>query len=252
MSNNVDNKAPKMYKPEELVAETQTTTMGLPVKGTIFTVSSNELVAKMEEILINSLCIDQVDGVLMDIITQNGNVTEIHCYAVMNLNDAKPGTSMIALNRAAGGSYKGGDGRTRIGNVMPISGRNNLCGGKYIFGPDFTSKLGSIAVLDNDDNIVVTEAPGGGRNNKVALVELDFFKMMCVGLDVSDDDPFDWSLISADPLGGDNYSLMFTKFIVNKKIGKRKGGGANIDYTAIKRGLGFGGGNRRGNGGRRF
>lgn len=250
MSNQTNSNATNNpFDPKKLVSGLTETSIPANVHGTVFKETCSSLEKKLEDLLAVNCNIPELDHILIypRMSNRGGSVEEIKCYAYFNTSMA--GASNIT--RGGTNNNNGGGERKTIFDFDPIKSSGN-----FKLSDNFKKVIAPITNLDDNGNIIVSTVKSDSR---VAIVELDFFLAGALALRVTDEEPYNFTVLAVEQTnnyrpGGslEDAILLIMKYIdTNTRRGRNRGNGRHIDYRAMDRELinrSRGGGNNNGGG----
>ena len=226
MANNVDS----INYPNSLVDKLTETAIPIAPVGAMFRENTQRMAKFVVDWLNNTCNIVEADHVIMyPKYDKQNNIVDFDMYCYFNTkNSATNKNAMITK------IYNGKATRNNVGraNLADLIGQNTSTGG-FSMTNQFKSLVGSIADLNNDGNIIIR---ADRQYPFVATIKLDFFKVISLLLGITDEDNFNFTVMSCDPItnGGDNmdYSLLIAKFIdINNSNRRGKNGKINYAYS---------------------
>lgn len=223
MANNVDS----INYPNTLVDKLTETAAPMAPVGALFRENTQTLANSVVDWLNNNCKIVEADHVIMyPKYDKQNNIFDFDMYCYFNTkNSANSKTQMISK------IYGGKVTRNNVGraNLADLVGQNTITGG-FNMTTQFKTIVGSIADLNNDGNLIIN---ADRQYPFIAIIKLDFFKVIGLLLAITDDDNFNFSIYDCKPVtNGDNmdYSLLIAKYIdINNS--SRRGKNGKINYT---------------------
>ena len=127
-------------------------------------------------------------------------------------------------------------------------------GGTGPFGTSehFNTVIKPLCKVNEKGNPIMNIKTVPGANG-LAQIELDFNALLCLALSIKPNDPYDFGILSVDPIPNtNNFSIVIMKVIASN--GVRKGRTGQVNYARIEQDQynRFNGGNRNNGSGRRF
>lgn len=232
MSNNQNNNR-NPFDTKDLVTGLNKTNVPMTLKGTIWADTTPKLAAKLASIISDDFGIPEIDQVFMyPEYNKQGTVIDfgVIAYFLCDQN----GNGNIRRIGTKQGSRRTERGSIDLRSAVP----NRLSTGGFQMSDHFKSKIGAIAQLTENDDIVVKS----DKDKRIAIVSLDFWKVMALIMDVDSDSPYDFTITDCKPLNAKNDCMDFAIEVI-KTIEKSNGGKnrrSNIDYSARNRQAMFG------------
>ena len=219
---NENKKEQRECSADGLLEQVNDTAIPMPKKGVIFKETTPNLSAKIVDLIATTYGIPEVD----------------HCYMCPELDNQGRPVSMNAI-LYFNPDYNGGNitrpkGVSKRGGVRLDDGSSDLRGlvtnrvstGGFQLSDKFKKYIAPIADLDDNGNIRINSTKGG-----LAVVDIDFFKLIAVILKIDPDSNFDFEISELEPLGNKNnsidYSISINKFVTPQR--KRSKRGINYD-----------------------
>ena len=214
---------PKQFSAEELVAGLEKVAIPLNKAAINYREKTSALQVKLEDLIANTFGISEIDHVfVMPKISRDGQLQTVLCRAYFNTQNVTSGN----IVRRGVGSAKGG---TRT--ILDLAGMGAATGsGDFELSDQFKAVFAPLSPYD-DGQLKVGSIP---RNRDIACVDIDFFAIMTMALGIDSNAPYDFSILSAEPIGrGDDYVLLISKYIStnNGKRGRHKG--SRVDYNSL-------------------
>ena len=215
--------------PNDLIAGLSKPTIPIAPFGALYRETTTSLANKIVDLLSNNFGIIETDHVFMYPVTdKNNRIVDFDMYIYFNTrNSAKTGRpagiTRITNNKAT----RGNDGRVDLSGLVG----GNFGNGGFRMEDNFKKVIGSLAVLNNDGNIVVQ---ADREHNFIAVIRCDFFKAIGLCLGITSDDNYDFSVIDCQAFRNNaenlDYTIVFTKEISmnNRRRGKD---GINYEYA---------------------
>lgn len=234
---NNNNKNINPFDPKTMVSRLSETIIPVSAYGYCFKETCSSLETKIEDLFRNNLNITETDHVFIYpvIDERGGGLCEVRCFVYFDTSI--PNARNIV--RSSSGMETSGGGRKSILDYVPGARGGNS---EFTLSESFKQVFTPIAILTDDGNIEVKKMP---KDKRVAVIELDFFLLMAMALDINDDDPYNFTVLAVDATnnyrqggGYEDATILMTKYIDNKKrSGRNKGHGRKIDYRAMDREL---------------
>ena len=231
MSNEKTNR--NQFDTQELVNGLNHTNVPLTLKGTIWGDTTPKLATKVTNIISEDFGIPEIDQVFIyPERDKRGEFSDFNviAYFICDQN----GNGHIRRIGTKSGSNRTGRGNVDLRTVVP----NRLSTGGFQMSDHFKSKIGAIAQLTDNGDIIVK----ADKDKRIAIVSLDFWKVMALVMDVDSDSPYDFTMTDCQPLNAKSDCMDFA-IEVTKTIERRNGGKnrrSNIDYSARNRQAMFG------------
>lgn len=233
MSNNNQNFNRNQFDTKELVEGLNRTSVPMTLKATIWTDTTPKLASKVMSIISDDFSIPEIDQVFIYPIENKRHEVEsfgIIAYFICD-QSGKGNISRIGSKQGSNRTSKGSmDLRTQVPNKMATGG--------FQMSDHFKSMIGAIAVLDRNDDIVVE---ADNRDRRIAVVTLDFWKVMAIVMDVDSDSPYDFTITDCQPLNTKGDCTDFAIEVV--KSFERRGGKnrkTTIDYSSRNKAVMYG------------
>lgn len=243
MSNEKANNNINPFDPKTIVSNLSKTIIPMNTHGICFRDTCSTLESKIMDLFTETLHIPETDHVLVYPVIEErgGNVCEIKCFVYFDTSI--PNATNI---KRASNVVDGGEGRRTILDFAPGRSVN----GEFIPNDTFKAVFTPLAMLDDEGKIIIRKMP---KDKRVAVIELDFFLLMAMVLDIDDDDPYNFTVLAVDSTnnfrqggGYEDVSILMMKYIDNRKrSGRNRGRGKKIDYRSMDREL-MGGGRGKG------
>lgn len=231
-NNNQDQqKQQNPFDPNQLVKGLSKRNISIPEYGVVYRVTCEQLEAQVEEMFQNRLGFPEMDhAFIYPIIDGRGEeVSEMKC--VFYFNTTVPNSSVTR-----NGSGAGSDGSpVTVLDLVPIKSVK----GEFSTNEKFQKTMSTIAVLDGDGNIPIKSV----QDKRVACVDVDFWLLMALCLDLDEEQPYNFRILSADAgnmrkNGYENVVLAILKYIDNSRRYRRSNGsGRKIDYRAMDKAM---------------
>ena len=140
------------------------------------------------------------------------------------------------------------------GSGSPRPAPHPAAGGTGPFGTSehFNTVIKPLCKVNEKGNPIMNIKTVPGANG-LAQIELDFNALLCLALSIKPNDPYDFGILSVDPIPNtNNFSIVIMKVIASN--GVRKGRTGQVNYARIEQDQynRFNGGNRNNGSGRRF
>lgn len=215
------------YNKEDLLEGLDDISIPMSKKGNIYTIRLKELQQSLELCFVSTYGIDETDHVVI-LLKYDRNDDLVNALARVYFNTkgvtngnivrkgfgvANGGTAGTILQFVPGATF-GGDGDFTTSDLF-----------KEVFAP--------LAVSRGDEALYVGSIP---NNDYIACVDLDFKAVSAFALNISETSPYNFSLLSAKPLGGGDHLLLFGKYIdTTSGIRGRHRRKNNVNYAALDR-----------------
>ena len=225
MANNVEG---NKY-PNSLVDNLNSTAIPITPVGAIFRETTQTLARFVVDWLNNTCKISEADHVLMyPIYDKSNKIVDFDMVCYFNTKN-----SMNSKNRMISKVYSGKATRNNAGraDLASLLGQNTSTGG-FNMTNEFKTLVGSIAELNNDGNLIIR---ADRTYPFVAVIKLDFFKVISLLLGITDEDNYNFSVMNCDPVANNDsmdYSLLIAKFI---DINNNRRGNHGVNYTSSDR-----------------
>lgn len=215
------------FDPKQLVNGLKDANITLPLYGAAFRITCEQLEQQVELMYQNSLGFPELNHVLIyPDLDRSGKACDMKVIFYFN-------TEIEGSNIVRNGNPNGGGTKTIL-DFVPVKGVN----GEFSVNERFTEVMSLVAVLDENQNIPIKAV----RNPKIACIEVDFFLLMAVCLNIDEDDPYNFRImtVNAGNRGNDGYenaTITILKYIDNnRRYSRNRGkGGSKIDYRAMDR-----------------
>ena len=224
--NNDNRKEARDFTSEGLLEQLTDTAIPIPLKGVIFKDTTPNLSSKIVDLIATTYGIPEVDHCYICPETDNqGRVVSMG--AVLYFNPDYNGGN---ITRPKGASKKGGirldDGSADLRGLVS----NKVVTGGFHISEKFKKYIAPIAILNDDGDIVIRATRNGG----MAMVDIDFFKMIAVVLKIDPDSNLDFEVTELEPIGKNNsidYSISITKYVTPQRKKSKRG----INYDDLDR-----------------
>ena len=237
MNNQKQNNYRNQFDPKELVAGLNHTNAPLTLEGTLWSDTTPKLASKVANIISEDFGIREIDQVFIyPERNKRGDVEDFGVVAYFMCDQNGDGGNIKRL----GGSTKPGANRTNRGSTdLRCFVSPKLSTGGFQLSDHFKSKIGAIAQLTDDGNIVIK---ADNRDKRIAMVSLDFWKVMSLVMDIDSESPYDFTIIECNPLNTKSDCMDFAIKVIKsiEKNGSGKNRRSNIDYSARNRAVMFG------------
>lgn len=160
--------------------------------------------------LISGYGVAEIDSVYMwPQRDKSGNIVNFGMVAYFIVDNSNKG-NITRVGANNNGKSSSNSLRSRVTN----KGRS----GDFIANQQFISALSPIAMFDDDGNIVINSDPGEDngdddnnrrKENNLAMVYLDFWKVMALLLGVRNDSPCDFEITECNPLNNSKNCIDF-------------------------------------------
>lgn len=239
----------KVMSMDELVAGLKPALESHP-RGMLYQETNVTFASKCAECFRSSLGIMEVDQIVVTPKVSRSYVGADDLIATMYFSVGKGSENVFFRGK---GNNRGSSGRV---NMVQSAGYGAGGGGMFGTSEKFRQVIGPFCKTDQNGKALMNLKSVPGYSN-VASLEIDFMALLCLFLGVSNDDQYDCTVFSVEPVPNtDNVcNMMFVKYIVqggNKNRGKS---GVNYDRIGADQWNRVNGGNRGGgnnNGGRSY
>lgn len=210
------------FSAEGLLAQLDDTAIPIPKKGTIFKDTTPNLSSKIVDLIATTYGIPEVDHCYMcPEVDNQGRVVSMNAILYFN-----PDCNGGNITRPKGAAKRGGvrldDGSSDLRGFV----NNKVSTGGFHLSEKFKQYIAPIACLDDNGNIIIKSTKGG-----MAVVDVDFFKLIAVVLKIDPESNFDFEVIELEPLSNKSsnidYSISISKFVTPQR--KRSKRGFNYD-----------------------
>lgn len=210
------------YTKEDLVKGLTDVAIPLDLSGAIFTMDTPTLGSQLMSLIDDSFGIGEIDHIYIYPEYERGQIVSFGLTMYFLANKNGEGN----ISRLAGGQKKSNRGGVDLSAFI----NNKTNSGGFRTNDNFKAKIGSLAKLDKDGNIII-------RSDKdmpqLAVVAGDFFKIMAVALKIRDDSPYDFVVTDCVPLNNSknccDYKMKIMKEVQPIKK-KSKRSSINYDY----------------------
>lgn len=190
--------------------------------GNLYREKTSKLQGLFEDLIANTYGIQEIDHVFIaPKLNRDGSLANIYCRAYFNTRDVTNGDIVRTGIGAPNGKRM---------TVVQMLGGAASGSGDFELSDKFKSVFAPLALSEDNNKLIVHAVPG---SKDYACLDIDFFAMMSLALGISSNDPYDFSIITAKPLGGDDFLLLYSKFI---EVGSGKRGrhkGRQINYKEL-------------------
>lgn len=224
--------------------------ISIPKIGEVFKDTTQALAVKINEEISGTFDLPELDNIIITPrIARNGvGATELIVNAYFSTLNPN---GNIYYRGGKGKNYRGESGRINVAN---LSGAG--VGGTGPFGTNehFNKVIKPLCKVNDKGNPImnIKSVPGA---NGLAQIELDADAVFCLALGIKPNDPYDFSILSVEPVANtNNFSIVIMKMVTSN--GVRKGRNSQVNYSRIEQEVykryNNGGGNNRNNSGRSF
>lgn len=195
--------------------------------GRVFQDTTNSIAAKVADLIRTNFHITELDNIIIAP-TIARNQTGLSDMTVVAYFVTKNGKNIFY--RGKGGNNNNG-GRL---NLVQTAGSSYNSSGQYGTSAEFDQAIKSLCRVNEKGKAImnIKKVPGA---NGVASLELDWASVLSLALGILDDDPYDFTILSLQPIGNNNFSLMLMKKIVTTN--DQKGKASGINYGRITQDL---------------
>lgn len=215
------------FNPVQLVKGLSETLVALPKNGVQFRATCDQLATAMEKLYQDVLKFPELEHVwIYPEFDRGEKINYMHTIFCFNTTVEN---SSITKNGDPNGS-----GIKTILDYAP----SKCASGEFSVSKKFTEYMSAVAILDNNGNIPIRAVP---NNRNIAAVEVDFMQVMALCLNIDEDQPYNFTVLTVDPgsrgeNGYDNAIVTILKYIDNgRRYRRTKSGHKGVDYRAIDR-----------------
>ena len=253
-NNQNNNETKNPFESTNLVDGLTTLSISLPQVGAEFLDTCSNIQEKiLNDIFIKNLGFKEADRLLIyPVIERDRTVSDIVCYAYFDA--ASRDAQHVKLKNGANAVNSAKRQTVMDGMVISSSGDDN-----FDFSNHFTEMIAPLCDLDREGKFKTRSLE---VDPSICVVELNFWLVGALFLRISDDDPYNFTVLSVEPTGArrrddpklEESALLISKFIDNSTTHRKpRNNGRRIDYATMDRELlNQRLGNRNNNGGRRF
>ena len=196
--------------------------------GAIYRITTTKLADHAVDLINNTLGIEELDHIFISPeFDENGKIADFIAAAGFNTSRNTKEWSIRRLGKSSAGNNNSKDGRI---DLLPFLGSRTSTGGFEMSGR-FKEVFGAIAETNNNGDITVK---AGERDPRMAIVDLDFFKLVGLCFGVQQKDNFDFSIEQCRAVRNESsnteYVLEVKKYISHNNSSRGKSG---MDYTAM-------------------
>lgn len=210
---------------DELLRGLDQTTIPLRRVGSEFEGTTSVIASQIVDMMNNTYRIQECDHTFMyPVRNEKGHICDFDLYLYFN---TKGGTNIKRAGSKGQRTNTNGNGGVDLRDFL---GGKSSTGG-FVLNDTFKTVIGSIAILDDDDRIVV-EAEKDNPNS--AVVKCDFFKVVALVLGIEHDDPYDFNIISCSPINnGGREALDYNLSIIKRiSMNQNRRGRQGFDYSS--------------------
>lgn len=227
----MNNETMRPMTQQEKIAKLQETSIPMDPIGAFFSISTTTLANKIVDMMANSFGIQECDHVFIKPEkSRDGRLNGFGVWMYFDTGRTR-GNGNWSIRRQ-GVSGKGNKARDLGGGRIDLSGAfgaKSFTGG-FELSESFKKTIGSITIL-NDNNQIVVRADA--QNKQIAVVELDFFKLISICLGIDTNSPYDYAIVDCLPKNNSkdclDYELQILKEI--RKGDQRRGkSGMNYEF----------------------
>jgi len=198
-----------------------------PEIGRVFQDTTKAFAAKVVEVIRNSFNITELDNIIIaPTMARNAvGITDLTAVAYFVTKNGK--------NIFYRGKGNNGNGNGRI-NMVQAAGSGYNSTGNYGTSNEFDQAIKSLCKINEKGKAImnIKKVPNA---RDVASLELDWTSVMALALGIQDDDPYDFRILTVQPIGDSNFSMMIMKHIVSDS--SQKGKVSGINYGRITKDL---------------
>lgn len=225
---NQNNQLPQNpFDPKEMVRGLSDSNVTLPIYGTVYRMTCEQLEQEVEILFQQRLGFKEVDHVLIYPVVDRGGKDVCTMNVVFYFNTTVEGSSI---------TRNGDPNGTGVKTILDFAPSKSV-NGEFSTSEKFTKTMSAIAVLDNNGKIPIKSVP----DKRIACIEVDFFLLMALCLGIDEDKPYNFTIMTVDAgnnrnnNGYENAVLTILKYIDNSKRYNRSRGsnGRKIDYRAM-------------------
>lgn len=236
MSNN-QNFNRNQFDPQSAIESLMETNIPLNIKGSLWTITTPKLQKEITDMIADTMSIPEIDQVfLWPVRGKSGQVEDFNMIAYF-VCDQNGNGNITRLTQSRPGVSRNSKGNVSLMGAV----YNKAQDGNYRISDHFKKKIGAIAILDDDDNIIVKADPDGDK--RVAVVELDFWKVLSMVLAIDPDSNLDFEITDCQPCNNSNNCMDFILEIKKTITAAKKRSKKNINYESRNRRF-FNGGRR--------
>lgn len=224
MANNSNNKGQYMqttYDAATLAEGLDTLNIQLNKNSSGYKEKLSNLQALLESMVEYTFGIREIDHIgILPKFDRNKKLTTVLCRAYFDTRGVVDGN----IKRKGAGT--GGNN-----TILSMLGGAIAGDGDFEVSDQFKKIFAPLSAYD-DNKLHIDSIP---RNPNIACVDLDFFAVMTLALNIKADDPYNFTILGAEPIGkGDDFMMSFTKYI-DIRPGKRGRRNKGINYGSLDR-----------------
>ena len=223
----------RLAREEDLIAGLRDVSIPMSPSGVLFKETTSSLSNKICDLFARTLNIPECDHVVM-IPIEDEKTRSIIDFALVVSFDITRGNQYGNIRKLSGKkqAYNMGGGKQ---DLRPLAGTRMTNGG-YTTSDAFKKAFASLAKKDNDGNIIIRTEE---TDQRVAVIECDFFKVLEIALGITSDDHYNFAIADCQPINSGNgrsldYSLLILKEIDDGVSNRRGKSGINYEFADVK------------------
>lgn len=206
--------------------------IGIQQSGVLFTDTTQGLAAKLTEEISTSLGISSLENIIITPKVTRKNEAGVEDFMVTAFFSTSDPNGDVYYNNKKNNNRNS----NTIFEMAGISGRNY---GQFGMSEKFIQTIKPLCKVGNNGDYLLNLKSVQKVRDLVSL-ELNFYSLMCLALNIKPNDPFNFSIVYCDPIyqgNGDgnitNFDIGIIKRIV-KNRNKGKGKYSHIDYNRLE------------------
>ena len=226
MSDKQNNQTiPNPFDPNTLVQGLSDTNISIPTYGKVWRVTCEQLEQQVEDLYQTSLGMPELSHVLIypEVDSRSKDVCNMRTIFYFDTQTPK---SSITRN--------GDPNKPGVKTILDFAPSKGAAG-EFSVTDKFISTMSPVAILDGNDKIPIKSVP----DKRIACVEVDFFLLMALCLNIDEDQPYNFTVLTVDAgnrgnNGYENAVITILKFIDNsRRYNRNRNAGSKIDYRSM-------------------
>lgn len=223
MANNYNGNRNGFTK-EEVIHNLTDLAIEMSLSGIILSMDTPSLANNLVNLIDESYGITEIDHIYIYPKYEKGIISDFG--VVMYFAAGRNGEGNISRNSARSNNR---NNNNDIDLTQFVS--NKMTTGGFSTTQNFKSKIAPLSELDRDGNLVIR---ADKDRPEIAMIDGDFFKLMSLALKIGNNDPYDFQIVSCDPLNNKkdcvDYRLQIIKEVVPTKKKSKRNNSINYDY----------------------